>query len=88
MDKKLIKKLLYSNSINIEDLNTFIVDYKKKEKGEDVTLEELKGIIKLIQMNMFNLEYALVRSASKLNLSLLKIHDKNGQLIRKIVYEN
>ena len=88
MDKELVKKLLYSNSINIEDLNTFIVDYIKEEKGEDVTLEELKGIIKLIQMNMFNLEYALVRSASKLNLSLLKIHDKNGQLIRKIVYEN
>ena len=88
MDKELVKKLLYSNSINIEDLNTFIVDYIKEEKGEDVTLEELKGIIKLIQINMFNLEYALVRSASKLNLSLLKIHDKNGQLIRKIVYEN
>ncbi len=88
MDKELVKKLLYSNSINIEDLNTFIVDYIKEEKGEDVTLEELKGIVKLIQMNMFNLEYALVRSASKLNLSLLKIHDKNGQLIRKIVYEN
>ena len=88
MDKELVKKLLYSNSINIEDLNTFIVDYITEEKGEDVTLEELKGIVKLIQMNMFNLEYALVRSASKLNLSLLKIHDKNGQLIRKIVYEN
>ena len=88
MDKELVKKLLYSNSINIEDLNTFIVDYIKEEKGEDVTLEELKGIVKLIQINMFNLEYALVRSASKLNLSLLKIHDKNGQLIRKIVYEN
>ena len=88
MDKDLIKRLLLSDQINIKDLNEFIVAYVKEEKEKDVTLDELNGIVKLIQMNMFNLEYALVRSASKLNLSLLKIHDKNGQLIRKIVYEN
>ena len=86
--KEFINKIVNNQQVNINELNTFIVDYIKEEKGEDVTLEELKGIVKLIQMNMFNLEYALVRSASKLNLSLLKIHDKNGQLIRKIVYEN
>ena len=88
MDKDLIKRLLLSNQINIKDLNEFIIAYVKEEKEKDVILDELNGIVKLIQMNMFNLEYALVRSASKLNLSLLKIHDKNGQLIRKIVYEN
>ena len=65
MDKDLIKRLLLSNQINIKDLNEFIVAYVKEEKEKDVTLDELNGIVKLIQTGIFNLELTLVKLASE-----------------------
>ena len=88
MDKDLIKRLLLSNQINIKDLNKFIVAYVKEEKEKDVTLDELNGIVKLIQTGIFNLELTLVKLASKHNLSLMKVWDSSGQLVKRIVYEN
>lgn len=88
MNKELIKKLLGKNEIELSDLNTFVTEYVKETMNYDITVEELTGIVKLIQMQVFNLRFALVRSAIHLGLNVMSIFNSKNELIRTDVYES
>lgn len=49
------------------------------------TPEELSGIVQAIQMNMFDLMFAVKNAAIKLNIQLNILYDKHGNLIRMFI---
>ena len=80
-----IKKIVNNEQINSTELNTFIVDYCKLMGNKLPTQEELSGIVQAIQMNMFDLIFAVKNAAIKLNIQLNSIYDKHGNLIRMFI---
>lgn len=88
MNKELIQRLLSSTQINLKDLNEFISNYTYNKLNRHITGEELQGIIHLIQMNIFNLRYAVLEAANDLKLNVMSAFDKNGVLLKTYVYED
>jgi hypothetical protein len=88
MDKKLVTKILSSNQISLEDLNTFVSEYTHEKLDKNITSQELSGIIQMIQMGMFDLRYAALEAAKMLGLHVLTIADKNGVLLKTHIYES
>lgn len=88
MNKEIVKRILTNNTINISDLNTFITEYVYEKLNRDITAEELKGIVQMIQAKIFNLRFAVLEAAKMLNLDVFSVFDKNGNLIRTDVYES
>jgi hypothetical protein len=88
MNKELVKKLLTKTEVELSDLNTFITEYVKEIKNYDVTIEELNGIVKLIQMQVFNLRFALMQSAIHLGLNVMSVFNNKNELLRTDVYES
>lgn len=87
MNKEVVVRLLTKEKIELSDLNTFLTEYIYETKHKDVTIEELKMIVQLIQMRMLNLEIALFHSAKHLNLNILRVFDNSGKLLQTNVYE-
>ena len=87
MNTQTIKKILQNQSINVNELNEFIIDYVKLTKNKEITSDELKGIFQLIQLGHFNLTYAAKIAGIKLNLNIRELYDKNGYLLKVIVSE-
>ena len=80
-----IKKIVNNEQVNLTELNTFIVDYCKLMGNKIPTPEELSGIVQAIQMNMFDLMFAVKNVAIKLNIQLNILYDKHGNLIRMFI---
>jgi len=87
MNKELITRLLSNSPIQLEDLTKFITEYTEFKLKRIISSEELQSIIQLIQMNIFNLRYAVIEAAKCLKLNILSTYDKNGNLLRTDVYE-
>lgn len=83
--KNFINKIINNQSINLEELNTFVVDYCKLMDKKTPTQEELSGIVQLIQMKIFDLIYCVKQAAHKLNIQITSIYDKHGNLIRMFI---
>lgn len=86
MDKNLIIKLLTNSSIKNEDLISFISEYVLETKGKNISIKEISGIIQMIKLGYFDLNYALTQSALKENLTVLNVYNKNNQIIKTDVY--
>lgn len=87
MEKELVKRILEKgNQIDIKDLTTFINDYVKDELGKEPTQIEISSIINLIQQRVFNLRYALLKAADKLDLTTLNVHNEQGIIIKTYAY--
>ena len=82
MDTTVIKKLLKNEMINEVEFNTFIVDYVKATLNKEISQEELYGITALVQNGIFNLKYAVESAARILNISVTRVLDKDGKLLR------
>lgn len=87
MNKELIQRMLTNSQIQMNDLTIFITEYTEFKLKRVISTSELQGIIQLIQMNIFNLRYALIEAGRLLNLNILSTYDKNGILLRTDVYE-
>ena len=83
--KEFINKIINNQQININELNTFIVDYCKLMGNKPPTSEELSLILQMIQMGAFNLNYAIKIAAIKLNIPLTILYDKQGQMIKMFI---
>ena len=83
--KNFINKIVNNEQVNLTELNTFIVDYCKLMKNKIPTQEELSGIVQLIQMNIFDLIFAVKQAAQKLNIQINSIYDKHGNMIRMFI---
>lgn len=83
--KEFINKIINNQQVNINELNTFIVDYCKLMENKIPTQEELTGIVTAIQMGMFNLTTAVKYAAIKLNIQINELYDKHGNLIRMFI---
>ena len=83
--KEFINKIVNNQQVNINELNTFIVDYCKLMENKSPTSEELVGIVQMIQTGMFNLIYAVKTVSIKLNIPLTILYDKHGQQIKMFI---
>ena len=83
--KNFINKVINNNQINLEELNTFIVDYCKLMDNKIPTQQELLMITELIQSGMFNLLFAVKNAAVKLNIQINTLYDKHGNLIKMFI---
>lgn len=85
MDKSLILKIV-ENKASHSDIYQFIYEYVKQEKGIEIYSKQLSEIYQLIQMRVFDLNYAIKKSCEKLNLTYLSVFDKQGNLIKTSIY--
>ena len=83
--KEFINKIINNQQVNINELNTFIVDYCKLMENKIPTQEELTGIVTAIQMGIFNLTMAVKYAAIKLNIQINTLYDKQGQMIKMFI---
>ena len=83
--KEFINKIINNQQVNINELNTFIVDYCKLMENKIPTQEELTGIVTAIQMRIFNLTTAVKYAAIKLNIQINTLYDKQGQMIKMFI---
>lgn len=83
--KEFINKIVNNQQININELNTFIVDYCKLMDNKLPNSEELSLILQMIQMGAFNLNYSVKIAAIKLNIPLTILYDKQGQQIKMFI---
>lgn len=88
MDKELVIKLLKTNNVDLKDFNTFITEYVKLKLDKDLSIEELNGIVQAIQAGLLNLTFALLEAAKILDLNVLTIINKKGELARVEIYES
>ena len=83
--KEFINKIVNNQQVNINELNTFIVDYCKLMENKIPDATELIGIVQMIQTGMFNLIYAVKTASIKLNIPLTILYDKHGQQIKMFI---
>jgi len=83
MNIEIVKKIVSLKNITIQELNEFVVDYIKEEKGSEPTSEQLLKIIELIKSGIFDVRYAANKMAQKLNLQITTISNtQTGQVLR------
>ena len=83
--KEFINKIVNNQQVNINELNTFIVDYCKLMENKIPDATELVAIAQMIQNGMFNLIYAVKNACIKLNIQLNILYDKHGQQIKMFI---
>ncbi len=88
MEKSIITKILKSQQLTQKELNTFIIEYIKLMKDEDITTQQLQMISALIQSGHFNLFYAAKIAAIKTGLSFDILSDEMGNILNVIVRES
>ena len=87
MNKNLVIKLLKSKDVSIKDVTQFVAEYIEEEKKTPPTKEQLQAAVQLVRHGVFNLHFALLRVAEKLNLTVVSITNKNNEVVRVDVYE-
>lgn len=87
MNKSTIEKILSNSPITQQEASEFIIDYCKLKKSEDITSEQLSGILQAIQMGMFNLMYAAEQAALSLNLNIVQVIGKQNEILKTTIYE-
>lgn len=77
--------ILQNKPITSEKLFEFIIEYVKLKKERDITPNELKTIVHMIQIGAFNIQFAAEQVAKDLSYYITKIYDKNGVLLNVII---
>lgn len=88
MKKTFIKRLLESSNVSDTDLKTFVQEYTFEKKNQNITGQELLGIVQLIKLGYFDLRFALLEAARSLDLNVITAFDKNGNILKTHVYES
>ena len=88
MNKNILSKLLQRQSVNLEEINSFIVDYVKMMKNEEINSQQLEIIRELIKMHTFDLGYAVKLASIKLGMNVVNLYDRNGQIISTTVHDS
>ena len=83
--KEFINKIVNNQQVNINELNTFIVDYCTLLEHRIPNAQELVGIVQMIQIGEFNLINAVKNACIKLGIQLNILYDKNGQMIKLLI---
>ena len=78
--KDLIKQLIKSKTVNIKKLIEFITTYLDDRKIK-YSQEELKAIIELFQLDVFNLLSSIETACIFYDYPLQKLYDRKGELI-------
>lgn len=82
MDRNTVVKILKKESITLEELNAFIIDYVKHTLDKNISQIELSAITELVQSGIFSLSFAAEKVANVLGISITRIFNKNGDLLR------
>ena len=82
MDRNTVVKILKKESITLQELNAFIIDYTKHTLDKDISQVELSAIAELVQSGIFNLGFAAEKVANVLGISITRVFNKNGDLLR------
>ena len=85
MYKDIVTQLVKQKSVTEKDINEFITEYVKNKKKKDVTVEQLADIRQLLQMGVFNLNYAAREAARDLGLNITNVISKEGKLLNVLV---
>lgn len=83
MSKETTLKLLRSESININELTSYITDYLTS-LNKEFNVKQLNAILQLIQTGYFKLDDSINYFIDKYNLNVMRIYDKQGQLLKTI----
>lgn len=88
MNKNIVSKLLQRQSVNLEEINSFIVDYVKMMKNEEINSKQLEVIREFIKSHTFDLGYAAKMASIKLGMNVVNLYDRNGQIISTTVHNS
>lgn len=83
MSKEITLKLLRSESININELTSYIIDYLTS-LNKEFNAKQLNTILQLIQTGYFKLDDSINYFMDKYNLNMVRIYGKQGQLLKTI----
>ena len=86
--KEFINKIFSNQSVTIEELSNFIVEYSELCGIKDTTPQHIQFAIQLIQNGMFDLMYACKNCAGKLGLQVIEMKDKNGVVLYTKIQED
>lgn len=84
MSKETTIKLLRSESININELTSYITDYLTS-LNKEFNAKQLNAILQLVQTGYFKLDDSINYFIDKYNLNVMRIYGKQGQLLKTIV---
>lgn len=76
---------LLKNKYSLTDLSTIVVEYVKKEKGIEVTGEQLSLIISMLNSNsvfISNMVDKIMNDITSYNLTYSILYDKKGDVIK------
>lgn len=82
-----IRKFLKKEQVQLSELSDFIVKYCELIKNKIPTAQEIQAITQLIQMQQFNINYAIKNACIKLNIQHIEMFDKNGQYIKSYIQD-
>ena len=88
MNKNIVTKILQNQAINLEEINSFIVDYVKMMKNEEINSQQLEIIRELIKTHTFDLGYAAKVASIKLGMNVVSLYNRNGQIISTTVHDS
>lgn len=83
MSKEITLKLLRSESININELTSYITDYLTS-LNKEFNSKQLNAILQLVQTGYFKLDDSINYFIDKYNLNVMRIYGKQGQLLKTI----
>lgn len=84
MSKEITKKIISGTKISINELTEIIASYLE-DKGKSFNSEQLNWILQALNLGIFNLEDLSNHFVGKYNLSVLRVHGKNGELLKTII---
>lgn len=83
MSKEITLKLLRSESININELTSYITDYLTS-LNKEFNAKQLNAVLQLVQTGYFKLDDSINYFIDKYSLNVMRIYGKQGQLLKTI----
>ena len=84
---EIIKNILTTKEISLEDLNIFLEEYIVNQLKRPMSSDQLQAIVQLITQGVFDLRFAATQAAILNNLNVLSVQDRNNNILTTIVYE-
>ena len=83
--KEFITKIINNQQIQLNELNDFIIKYCKMMDVKEPSAQELILIGQMIQMNQFDLLFAVKIAAQKLGIQINILFNKHGQQVHMFI---
>lgn len=85
MNENSVKNILLNINLSYDQIIEFIIDYVKMQTNENIDFKKAEKILLLCKSGYFNLRFAALEAAKKLDLKVRVLKDEYDNIIKTYV---